>query len=246
MLQAPPTGSQDQNGAARLLPLERFQGSLGQRVYQSLKHAILTLAYRPGDIIRKPEICERLGVSRSPVADAVARLAADGLVDVIPQAGTFVTRLSMTDIREGAFIREAIEVAAAELVAEQITEDQLRDLRRNLKLQEALVADGDSQGFMTLDGQMHEMMLSFTGFPRLPQVSQTAWLSVHRARQLILPVEGRMQATLEEHRAILAAFEAHDPEAARLAVQHHLRQLLTYLQPLERAHPELFSHQGLS
>ena len=241
MLQAPQTGSQDQNGVDRLLPLDRFQGSLGQRVYHSLKHAILTLAFRPGDIIRKPEICEHLGVSRSPVADAVARLAADGLVDVIPQAGTFVTRLSMTDIREGAFIREAIEVAAAELVAPMITEDQLRDLRRSLKLQEALVADGDRQGFMALDGQMHEMMLSFTGFPRLPQVSQTAWLSVHRSRQLILPVEGRLQTTLDEHRAILSAFEARDPAAARRAVQHHLRQLLTYLAPLERAHPELFA-----
>jgi GntR family transcriptional regulator, rspAB operon transcriptional repressor len=224
-----------------LLPLDRFQGSLGQRVYQSLKQAILTLAFRPGDSIRKPEICDRLGVSRSPVADAVAKLASDGLVDVVPQAGTFVTRLSMTDIREGAFIREAIEVAAAERVATQITEDQLRDLRRNLKLQETLVADGDRQGFMTLDGQMHEMMLSFTGFPRLPQVAQTAWLSVDRARQLILPVEGRLKTTLDEHRAILAAFEARDPAAAHFAVQHHLRQLLTYLAPLERAHPELFA-----
>jgi DNA-binding GntR family transcriptional regulator len=244
MLQAPTTGPQDLNGASRLLPLDRFQGSLGQRVYQSLQQAILTLAFRPGDIIRKPEICDRLGVSRSPVADAVARLAAEGLVDVVPQAGTFVTRLSMTDIREGAFIREAIETAAAERVAATISEDQLRDLRRSLRMQEALVADGDQQGFMQLDGQMHEMMLSFTGFPRLPQVSQTAWLSVHRARQLILPVEGRLNATLDEHRLILAAFEAHDPQAARRTVQEHLRQLLIYLQPLEHDHPELFSAQG--
>jgi DNA-binding GntR family transcriptional regulator len=244
MLQAPTSGSAEVNGAARLLPLDRFQGSLGQRVYQSLQQAILTLAYRPAEIIRKPEICDRLGVSRSPVADAVARLAADGLVDVVPQAGTFVARLSMTHIREGAFIREAIEVAAAELVAPQITDDQLRELRRNLMLQEALVADGDHQGFMELDGQMHEMMLSFTGFPRLPQVSQTAWLNVHRARQLILPVQGRLAATLAEHRDILAAFEARDAAAARNTVQQHLRQLLTYLEPLERERPDLFSSQG--
>ena len=244
MLQAPLTGSQELNGASRLLPLDRFQGSLGQRVYQSLQQAILTLTYRPGEIIRKPEICDRLGVSRSPVADAVARLAAEGLVNVEPQAGTFVTRLSMSDIREGAFIREAIETAAAERVAMMITDDQLRDLRRNLILQEALVEDGDQQGFMQLDGQMHEMMLSFTGFSRLPQVSQTAWLSVHRARQLILPVEGRLKTTLNEHRLILAAFEARDPQAARIAVQQHLRQLLAYLQPLERDRPDLFSSQG--
>lgn len=244
MLQAPETGSQEYNGASRLLPLDRFAGSLGQRVYQSLQQAILTLTYRPGEIIRKPEICDRLGVSRSPVADAVARLAADGLVDVIPQAGTFVARLSMTDIREGAFIREAIEVAAAELVASRITDTQLRDLRRNLMMQEALVADGDQQGFMRLDAQMHEMLLSFTGFPRLAQVSDTAWLNVNRARQLILPVEGRLQATLGEHRAILAALEARDPAAARIALQQHLRQLLTYLQPLERERPDLFLPSG--
>lgn len=244
MLQAPTTGSPKLNGAERLLPLDRFQGSLGQRVYQSLQQAILTLTYRPGEIIRKPEICDRLGVSRSPVADAVARLAAEGLVDVVPQAGTFVSRLSMTNIREGAFIREAIEVTAAELVAPRITDDQLRELRRNLMLQEALVADGDQQGFMFLDAQMHEMLLSFTDFPRLPQVSQTAWLNVHRARQLILPVEGRLAATLAEHRAILAAFAARDPVAARQAIQQHLRQLLTYLQPLELERPDLFLSQG--
>jgi DNA-binding GntR family transcriptional regulator len=246
MLPAQETGPQENNGASRLLPLDRFSGSLGQRVYQSLQQAILTLSFRPGEIIRKPEICDRLGVSRSPVADAVARLAADGLVDVVPQAGTFVTRLSMTDIREGAFIREAIEVAAAEQVAQTITELQIRDLRRNLMMQEALVADGDQQGFMQLDAQMHEMLLSFTGYPRLPQVSQSAWLNVHRARQLILPVEGRLQATLSEHRSILAAFEQRDPIAARIAVQQHLRQLLTYLEPLERERPELFQTQAQS
>ncbi len=244
MLQAQDTKSQELSGASKLLPMDRFSGPLGLRVYHCLKHAILTLAYRPGEIIRKPEICERLGVSRSPVADAVARLAADGLVDVVPQAGTFVARLSMTDVREGAFIRQAIELAAAQLVAEVITDDQLRELRRNLMLQESLVADDDQQGFMQMDAQMHEMILSFTGFPRLPQVSQTAWLNVHRARQLVLPVHGRLKATLEEHRAIVAAFEARDPIAARAAVQDHLRQLLFYLQPLERAHPELFLAQG--
>ena len=98
----------------RLRPLSDFSGSLGQRVYQTLRAAILSLAYKPGEILRKPDICEALGVSRSPVADAVARLQAEGLVDVVPQAGTFVARFSMQEIREGAFLREAIEVAAIE------------------------------------------------------------------------------------------------------------------------------------
>jgi len=239
MLQPPDAPSQVPS-EARLAPLDRFSGSLGQRVYQTLREAILSLSYRPGEILRKPEICEALGVSRSPVADAVARLASEGLVDVVPQAGTFVARFSMEEIREGAFLREAIEVAAVERVAETITEEQLTQLRRNVTVQAALIADGDVPGFYQTDAQMHELILSFTGFRKLAQVSETAWLHVNRARQLILPVPGRIEATLDEHRAILAALEAHDPEAARLATRAHLRQLITYLEPLERDRPDLF------
>jgi len=239
MLQ-PPEPPPQVPSEARLAPLDRFSGSLGQRVYQTLREAILSLAYRPGEILRKPEICEALGVSRSPVADAVARLASEGLVDVVPQAGTFVARFSMEEIREGAFLREAIEVAAAERVAETVTEDQLTQLRRNLTVQAALIADGDVPGFYQTDAQMHELILSFTGFRKLAQVSETAWLHVNRARQLILPVPGRITATLDEHRAILAALEARDPDAARVATRAHLRQLITYLEPLERDRPDLF------
>ena len=239
MLQPPEPPSQVPS-EARLAPLDHFSGSLGQRVYQTLREAILSLAYRPGEILRKPEVCDALGVSRSPVADAVARLAAEGLVDVVPQAGTFVARFSMEEIREGAFLREAIEVAAIERVAETITEDQLTQIRRNITVQAALIADGDIPGFYQTDAAMHELLLSFTGFRKLAQVSETAWLHVNRARQLILPVPGRIEATLEEHRAILAALEARDPDAARTAIRTHLRQLITYLEPLERDRPDLF------
>jgi GntR family transcriptional regulator, rspAB operon transcriptional repressor len=241
MLQPAAPAKQEQMTALRLRPLSGFTGSLGQRVYQTLRQAILSLEYRPGEILRKPEICEALGVSRSPVADAVARLQAEGLVDVVPQAGTFVARFSMQEIREGAFLREAIELAAIERVAEIITEDQLTLLRRNLTVQAALVTDGDIPGFYAMDAAMHELLLSFTGFPRLAQVSETAWAHVNRARQLILPVPGRIQATLAEHHSILAAIEARDPVAARAAVRSHLRQLITYLEPLERDRPDLFN-----
>jgi GntR family transcriptional regulator, rspAB operon transcriptional repressor len=241
MLQPAAPAKQEPSATERLRPLAEFSGSLGQRVYQTLRHAILSLAYKPGEILRKPDICEALGVSRSPVADAVARLQAEGLVDVVPQAGTFVARFAMQEIREGAFLREAIEVAAIELVASRITDDQVQRLRRNLTVQAALVADGDIPGFYAMDGAMHELLLSFTGFPRLSQVAETAWLHVNRARQLILPVPGRIEATLAEHQAILAALEARNPTAARTAIQSHLRQLLTYLEPLERDRPELFN-----
>ena len=242
MLQSEDAFSQDPIAANhRLQPLEIFAGSLGSKVYQTLRQAILSLSYRPGEILRKPEICAELGVSRSPVSDAVARLATEGLVDVVPQAGTYVARFSMDEIREGAFVREAIELQAIEMVAETISDEQLVALRRNITVQAALLADGDFPGFYQLDGEMHDLIRSFTGYRKLSAVAETAWVHVERARRLVLPMDGRVSATLEEHRAIVAALEARDPQAARAAMRLHLRKLLTYLEPLERSYPELFN-----
>jgi DNA-binding GntR family transcriptional regulator len=224
----------------RLRPLDAFAGTLAQRAYLSLREAILDITFRPGEALRKAEICAALGVSRSPVTEAISRLAAEGLVTVIPQSGTHVARFSMQEIREGAFLREAIELAAVEAVAPAITEDQLVPLRRNLRVQEALVADGDYAGFYRLDGEMHALILSFTGYRNLAQVAETAWVNVNRARRLLMPVPGRVAATLSEHAAIVAALEARDPAAARAAMRHHLRQLITFLEPLETTHADLF------
>jgi len=242
MLSTQPQPPQPENGdAARRLPaLDLYDGSLAARVYHSLKDAILSLDFQPGEILRKGDICEQFGISRSPVSEAVTRLAAEALVDVVPQAGTFVSRFSMSEIREGAFLREALELAAVDQVAETITDAQLVELRRSLRIQEALVEDRDFAGFYRMDAEMHEMILSFTGFRRLAQIAETSWLQVNRARRLILPNEGRVTDTLEEHRRIVAALAARDPHAAREATRAHLRQLIRHLEPLEREHPELF------
>jgi len=208
----------------------------------SLKQAILSLAFRPGELMQKSEICTELGVSRSPVTEAMARLASEGLADIVPQAGTFVTRFSMAEIREGAFLREALELAAVEVVAETITEEQLVQLRRNLRIQQALMEDGDIAGFHQMDAQMHELILSFTGYRRLATLAETSWIHVNRARHLNLPAPGRMQAALAEHKAIVAALEARNPEAARRATRHHLNQLIKWLEPLVAERPELFTN----
>jgi len=246
MLQGNASAGQEQGaypggGPPPFRPLTAFQGSLAQRVYASLKEAILDLSVAPGEILRKGEICDHLGVSRSPVSEAMARLAAEGLVDVVPQAGSFVARLSMPEIREAAFLREALELAAVEQVALTVTEEQLILLRRNLRLQEAHVTDGDAAGFYAADAEMHELILSLTGHRRLPGFAETAWVQVNRARRLVLPHPGRIAQTLDEHRAILAALDLRDAEAARTATRHHLRQLLTFIEPLAENRPDLFS-----
>ncbi len=223
-----------------LKPLAAFSGSLANRAFLSLKDSILSLVFRPGQPLRKLEICKELGVSRSPVSEAIARLAAEGLVRVVPQAGTYIARFSMDEIREGAFLRESLELAAVEFLAERITPEQLTLLNRNLLIQMTLCKAGDFQGFYKMDAEMHRMLMDFTGFKRLGQIAETSWVHVNRARQLILPEPGRVEATIEEHRRIVEALEAHDPKRARRAMRDHLRKLVTYLEPLEKERPDLF------
>jgi GntR family transcriptional regulator, rspAB operon transcriptional repressor len=241
MLQMNVTKPQGPASLVPLSPLDRFTGSLSQRVYGSLRQAIMTLAYRPGQLLPKAAICAALGVSRSPVSEALARLATEGLVDVVPQAGSYVARFSMQEIREGAFLREALEVAAVNLVAPRITDDQIAALRHNLQRQRICHDSGDFAGFHAEDSQFHEAILTFTGHRRLPQLSRTTWVHVDRARRVLLPRPGRIAETITEHQAIIAGLAAHDPARARTAIERHLRQLLVMLEPVLAEHPELFA-----
>ena len=88
------------------------RGSITQHVTDVLRHAIVTLAFRPGEVLDKGLICERLGVSRFPVSEALARLPAEGLVDILPQRGTSVSLVRVADVLEHMLIRRAIEAEA--------------------------------------------------------------------------------------------------------------------------------------
>ena len=215
--------------------------SLKQKVYANLQKSIIELEYKPGELLRKHELCKEFGISRTPLSEAIALLMQDGLVEVVPQAGTYVAKLSMNDLHEGAFIREAIEIAAIKLLADIITEPQLVNLRRNLRLQRVFIDDRDFQGFYALDAQFHAMLLNFTGFEKLNRVADGAWMNVNRVRSLLMPIAGRVEETYEEHLDIYGALERRKPTKASNALENHLRKLMTYISPLEKSHPEYFT-----
>ncbi len=216
-------------------------GSLAQRVYQAIKQAILSLDFPPGATLRKAPICERLGVSRAPVTEAIARLATEGLVDVVPQSGTRVSYFSMPEIREGMFLREALELATVAKVARDLTDDQAKKLNRNMRLQELLIEDEDIPGFYQADEEFHALLMEFTGFKRLSDVAQTVSLQVSRARMLLLPTPGRIAETLEEHRAIHAAILDRNEQDAQTAMRRHLGQLMPRIEVLTQEQPHLFN-----
>lgn len=220
--------------------IQNLSGSLSQRVYQSLREAILSMQYPPGTVIRKGAICEQLGVSRSPVAEAIARLSSEGLVDVIPQSATKVSCFSMNEIREASFLRQALEVAAVEKVTLERSDEQLAALTRNVRMQELLVEDKDFVGFYEADEEFHTLLMNFTGFNGVSQVLDNISLHLIRARMLVLPEEGRPAEAVKEHQAILAAIKNQDVDAAREAMKYHIGQLIPRILPLEKSHAEYF------
>jgi len=230
----------DKIDIAALGAIDGLSGSLADRTYEALREAILSLRFPPGAILRKGLVCEQLGVSRSPVSEALARLAAEGLVEIIPQSATRVSRFSISDIREAAFLREALEVAAVTKVAAERTAEQLSHLTRSLRLQELLVEDKDYAGYFKADEDFHYSLMTFTGFPRVQSVTNQVTIQLYRARMLLLPTPGRATDTLEEHRMIVEAIRDQNPEAARAAMSRHLNQLLIRLGPLEEEWPDLF------
>ena len=221
---------QEQNG---LQGSGAQSGPLARRAYLHLKKSIMSLQFAPGDALHKNKIASELGISRSPVSEALTKLATEGLVEIIPQSGTYVAGFSIAEIRECAFLREALELAAVAKVAVEHNQKQVTLLNRSLRLQQLLIEDGDVQGFYRADEDMHALIMSFTGYRRLLTIAKSAWLQVNRVRQLVLPSPGRIQETLAEHRTIVGAISKSDPEAARTAMKEHLGQLLTRLNLLK-------------
>jgi DNA-binding GntR family transcriptional regulator len=193
-----------------------------ERVYADLRRRIRELALPPGAPLRKEEIAISLGVSRAPVSEAIARLADEGLVDVFPQHGSFVAPIRASDVRESLFIRTALETEAMRRIASRLDESLLLNLDENLAAQEEALATKDLARFHDLDEALHAGIFAATETPRALRLLDAARAPLDRVRRLVLPQEGRAEATLAEHRRIVDAIRSGDGEFAAAAMRAHL------------------------
>jgi len=210
-------------------------------VYSELKEAILSGALEPGSLIDKAGLCEKLRVSRFPVSAAVSRLAYDRLVDVEPQHGSFVTRISLNDVRERLFIRSALEGEIAAEAARRMTRADKDALAANLKREAAAVAAEDPATFYALDVAFHRILTARLGMARADDVLESLRVHLERTRRLTMSSSGQLRASLNEHSAIATAIVANDPAAAREAMKHHLSTTGARLETLAKQQPDLFS-----
>jgi GntR family transcriptional regulator, rspAB operon transcriptional repressor len=215
--------------------------SKADAVYGELKEAILSGALEPGSLIDKAGLCEKLRVSRFPVSAAVSRLAYDRLVDVEPQHGSFVTRISLNDVRERLFIRGALEGEIAAEAARRMTRADKDALAVNLKQEAAAVGAEDRTKFYALDVAFHRILTERLGMARADDVLESLRVHLERTRRLTMSTAGQLRASLNEHSAIAAAIEAEDPVAAREAMKRQLTITGARLETLAKQQPDLFS-----
>jgi DNA-binding GntR family transcriptional regulator len=214
----------------------RSKSSLAHEV---LRDAIISLKLRPGTRIDKAEICERLGVSRQPLSEALARLAHERLVAVEPQKGTYVTRISLGEVEEAAFVREALEVATIRRVASGMDDETLDRLRLIVEYQTSAAAAGNHEEFYRLDVHFHATLFSCLALRRAAEVVESSRAQTERVRRLLVPTE-RNRATIDEHNAIVKALAARNPERAATAMRTHLGNVMRDLHKYAARRPELF------
>jgi GntR family transcriptional regulator, rspAB operon transcriptional repressor len=195
------------------------------RVYQSLRDRIRTLKIAPGAPLKKEEIAAEFGVSRAPVNDAIARLAEEGLVDVFPQHGSFVARLSAEDVREALFIRAALEVEVMRQATVLRDAVLIAELRENVQDQEKALEQGDLVKLYQLDEALHDAIFNAVSVARANKILEAARAPLDRMRQMVLPSKGRPEVTVREHKMIVEAIASGDPEFAGRAMRLHLNGL---------------------
>lgn len=210
------------------------------QVYAALRDAIVRAELAPGRRLSENELAAWLGVSRTPIREALVRLRDERLVSIVPQLGTYVSRISPQAVADAGFIREALECAAIREAAMAATEDDIETLEVNMRGQERAEERGDFDAFYVLDEDFHRVLCDLSGHATVWAVSQRAKGHLNRIRHLSLPIPSYLGEMISEHRAVVEAVADHDPDEAEGRLRHHLRMVLREVPQIRAEHPDYF------
>ena len=220
---------------ARPAPGQGTAGSLVDEAYRALKAAIRENVFPPGYQAAEPEIAQQLGMSRTPVHEAIIRLQEEGLVQVLSRRGVVVCAIAPSDIREIYDVTIALEGMAASLLAQQAVDvrpQAVDALEHETASMAASLANGDLLGWAAADDRFHTWLTERCGNRRLARMASTVRDQSHRARLLTLHLRPPPVASEAEHRQIIDAIRTGDAAAAEAAAKLHRVRARDALMPL--------------
>lgn len=199
---------------------------LSQKVYRALKTEIIKGSLKPGTKLSEGKIAEQMGVSRTPVREALKELAAEGFVKMNPNQAVVVSNTSVEDVQEVLQIRGVLEGLAARLSATIINGEEIIELERYIKQMENFTNKNDALSYSEADAEFHELILNICGNKRLIQIRKNLSDQAHRYRIRSLNIPGRLKYSLKEHRKIVEALKRKDSEQADRLSQKHIENVL--------------------
>lgn len=192
------------------------------QVYWIMRRAIVGLVLQPGSIVNERLICEQLGISRTPLREAILQLNAENLVSVVPNSGTFVAKIDLQSVFDGQLVRDALEMKVVRLAATRMTPQFERSLDFNIHQQKRMAADRDFDSFYLLDEAFHEMIAVFGASAYVWKILNGAKAQLDRVRRLSFPLVSHLDVVLAEHGAIIDGLKLRDPDPAAAAMKVHL------------------------
>lgn len=196
--------------------------SLADQIFEKLERDILSGTYQKGDIIVEMKLCEELGVSRTPVREALKKLEQEHLIEDCGK-GMLVIGITYEDAEHIYRIREKIEGMAAAECARNITEEQLKELTEYVDLQEFYALKGDSEKVKSMDSNFHEAVYRFSGIAVYYDTLSPLHKKIQKYRKSLVEQKSRASQSTDEHRAILEAITAHDPKKAEESMDEHVK-----------------------
>lgn len=216
-------GKQGQKGT-------RDKYSLRGRVYESIREDILGGRYQQNTELKEAAIGAELGVSRTPVREALRQLELEGLVKIIPNRGAYVNMITSKDVQDIYVIRSMLEGLCARWATEEITQEQLEGLEETLCLTEYHTRKENYEKLYELDSLFHEQLYSASGSRILNHVLSDFHDYVKRVRKVTIASQGRSVKSTEEHRAIFEAIKAKDAEQAEELAKQHVKRTIESIQ----------------
>ncbi len=197
--------------------------TLSAQAYRALRQAILNRRYPPGARLVVRELAESLGLSPTPIKEALAALAREGLVRSVPHRGYQVPSLSAGEIQEIYELRDALEGLAARLAAQRGGPELAQSLEETLNRQREAARAGDLEAYGNLDLAFHRLLWEASGNQRLRRMAENLDGQVRLLISTSAAVPGRLPQALEEHRVILTRIASADPAGAETAMRAHVQ-----------------------